>query len=215
MHARFFVLVFSLAAFAPSSRADDPKPAEPLAAFDRFVGGAWVSEGDFKVRVVYEWGLNKKLLKLKSYLVGEEGPRLVYESVVYWHPEKKHIAFQSVSGQGGLFDGVMTVDGKTYRSEFTSYTNGTSSQFKQSIEFLDDDNVLWTVQGKRDGEWVTLNQTKEHRERTPEASDSANAVPIVLLPVPPGAMIAVTSPLSSQWPSSHCRVGSERGSGQR
>jgi hypothetical protein len=36
---------------------------------------------------------------------------------------------------------------------------------------------------------------------------------IVLLPVPPGAMIAVTSPLSSQCPSSHCRVGRDAGIG--
>jgi hypothetical protein len=168
MTARTIVLASFLAIVPAWSRADDAKPADPMAAFDRFVGGAWVTEGDFKVRVVYEWGLNKKLLKIKSYLVGSDGPRLVYESVVYWHPEKKQVVFQSISGQGGLFDGVMTKEGNVFKSVFTSYDDSRATPYRQSIEFLDDDHVIWTVQGQKDGEWGTLHQGKEHREKTAE-----------------------------------------------
>jgi hypothetical protein len=156
------LLALTLFAIA-AARADDPKVDDPLQPFSRFVGGAWESEGDFKVHIVYEWGLNKKLLKIKSYLVGEKGPQLAYESNVYWHPEKKEVVFQSVSARGGLFDGVMTVKDKTYTSVFTSFEAGTATPFRQTIEFLDDDHVLWTVLGKKGAEWVPMIQMKEKR----------------------------------------------------
>jgi hypothetical protein len=160
-----------LLGFAPTvARAEPPESAEPLAPFARFVGGAWESEGDFKVRVVYEWGLNKKLIKIKSYLPDADGPKLVYESAVYWHPAKKEVVFQSVSGQGGIFDGVMTVKGNVYSSAFTSYTGDKATPFRQTIEFTDDDHVLWTVLGKKGDEWVTLHSVKEHRVKDKEAA---------------------------------------------
>jgi hypothetical protein len=150
------------------SRADDAKPADPLEPFARFVGGAWESEGDFKVRVVYDWGLNKKLLKIKSYLSGKDGFQLVYESGVYWHPEKKQVVFQSVSAKGGLFEGVMTAKDNVYTSVFTSYEGDKATPYRQTLEFLDDDHVLWTVFGKKGDEWVTLHSVKEARVKDKE-----------------------------------------------
>lgn len=140
-------------------------PDDPLAPFGRFVGGAWESEGDFRVRVVYEWGLGKKLLKIKSFLFQKDKsePRLVYESVVYFHPEKRQVVFQSVSVEGGLFDGVMTPQGNTYESIFTSYNGAKKTEFRQTIEFLDDDHVIWKVFGKDGSGWKLLHDAKERR----------------------------------------------------
>jgi hypothetical protein len=169
MNPRWLALVALIGLTLPATRADEPKAAAPLEPFARFVGGAWESEGDFKVRIVYEWGLNRKLLKIKSYLIGKDGPNLAYESAVYWHPEKKEIVFQSVSARGGLFDGVMTARGNTYTSVFTSYEGDKATPFRQTIEFLDDDHVMWTVLGKKGDEWVTLHQVKEARVKEPAA----------------------------------------------
>ena len=163
MNPRLLACVALIGLTLPIARADDPRPADPLEPFARFVGGAWESEGDFKVKIVYEWGLNKKLLKIKSFLIGKDGPKLVYESSVYWHPEKKEVVFQSVSGQAGLFDGVMTVKGNTFTSVFTSFEGDKATPFLQTLEFLDDDHVLWTILGKKGDEWVTLHQAKESR----------------------------------------------------
>jgi hypothetical protein len=52
------------------------------------------------VRVVYEWGINHKMMKVKSYLKGEKGDQLVYESMFLWHPEKKKLMFYSISVAG-------------------------------------------------------------------------------------------------------------------
>jgi hypothetical protein len=160
-----FGLTF-LAQSAPAQTgATKSAPDDPLAPFGRFVGGAWESEGDFRVRVVYEWGLGKKLLKIKSFLFSKEKsePRLVYESAVYFHPEKRQVVFQSVSAEGGLFDGVMTPQANTYESIFTSYKGAEKTEFRQTIEFLDDDHVIWKVFAKDGSGWKLLHNVKEHR----------------------------------------------------
>jgi hypothetical protein len=169
MNLRLLAFAALIGLALPVAAADEPKPTAPLEPFARFVGGAWESEGDFKVRIVYEWGMNRKLLKIKSFLIGKDGPKLAYESSVYWHPQKKEIVFQSVSAQGGIFDGTMTAKGNTYTSAFTSYDGDKSTPFRQTIEFLDDDHVLWTVLGKKGDEWVTLHSVKESRVREHES----------------------------------------------
>jgi hypothetical protein len=168
MNRRLLTLVALTGLVLPARAADEPKPADPLEPFARFVGGAWESEGDFKVRVVYDWGLNKKLLKIKSYLSGKDGFQLVYESGVYWHPEKKQVVFQSVSAKGGLFEGVMTAKDNVYTSVFTSFDGDKATRYRQTIEFLDDDHVVWTVLGKKGDEWVTLHSVKETRVKSKE-----------------------------------------------
>jgi hypothetical protein len=160
------VLIFSV---LPIVRAEDPKPADPLQPFGRFVGGAWESEGDFKVHVAYEWGINKKLLKIKSCLIGKTGPNFMYESVVYWHPSKKEVVFQSIGASGGLFEGVMSSKGSVFTSDFTSFEGDKSTQFRQTIDFQDDDHVLWTVFRKNGDEWVKLHEVKEHRVQNAES----------------------------------------------
>src|SRR5262249_38230973 len=84
------VAAWAGAAVLPAS-ADD-KPANPLDPLDALVGGAWVgkgkgpTKGDFRTKVVYRWGINRRVLKARSYLVGDKGEQLVYESVFTWHP---------------------------------------------------------------------------------------------------------------------------------
>ena len=69
--------------------------------------------------------------------------------------------FYLANGSSG--HGVMTARGNTYTSVFTSYEGDKATPFRQTIEFLDDDHVMWTVLGKKGDEWVTLHQVKEAR----------------------------------------------------
>jgi hypothetical protein len=165
-------IVASLAwAVVPASWADDAKPSEPLESLGRFVGGAWVAKGDgssdphFRTRVVYEWGINRKLLKIKSYLTGEkDGEKLVYETVVFWHPEKKKIVFNSISADGSIFDGTMECRGDTYESNFQSISSEKTTTYRQTIQFLDDNTTRWTVLGKQGNDWVKVIESQQHRE---------------------------------------------------
>jgi hypothetical protein len=162
-----FAALFGLTLLAQSALAqtDPAKSAtdDPLAPFGRFVGGAWESDGDFRVHIVYEWGLNKKLLKIKSFRYQKDELRLLYESAVYFHPEKRQVVFQSVSAEGGLFDGVMTPQGNTYESIFTSYNGSKKTEFRQTLEFVDDDHLIWKLFSKDGTDWKQMVDVKERR----------------------------------------------------
>jgi hypothetical protein len=169
-----FVRWFAIGALTyftiPAMRADESKEPNPLEPLGCFVGGAWIGEGQhgtdtgFRTRVVYEWGLNRKLLKAKSYLRADKGEQLVYESVFTWHPEKKKMIFLSVSAAGGIFEGTLEKNDNTFESLFKSYSGTTTSTFRQTIQFLDNDHTLWTVFAKKGEDWVKVIESKQHRE---------------------------------------------------
>jgi hypothetical protein len=165
----FIVAALALVAI-PLVQAQENKDSNPVESLACFVGGAWVGEGqhgadrDFRTRVVYEWGLNRRLLKAKSYLNGDKGEELVYESVFTWHPQKKTLVFLSVSAGGGIFEGTMEKQGNTFEAHFHSYSGPASSMFRQTIQFLDNDHALWTVFAKKGDDWVKVIESKQHRE---------------------------------------------------
>jgi hypothetical protein len=159
-----------LAVFVLAAPAEEQKAKSPLEPLARFVGGAWVGKGkgpipDFRTKVVYEWGLNRKLLKARSYLVSDKGERLVYESVFTWHPGKKKIVFLSVSAEGGIFDGVLEPKGDTYEFLFTSYFQDKATTFRQAIKFTDKDHTEWTVSAQKGKEWVKVIESRQRREK--------------------------------------------------
>src|SRR5438876_763149 len=71
--ARWFVIGALTLLAIPVGRADEKKEPNPLEALAPLVGGAWIGEGrhgpdtKFRTRVVYEWGLNRRVPKAKSY----------------------------------------------------------------------------------------------------------------------------------------------------
>jgi hypothetical protein len=146
------------------------KEANPLETLACFVGGGWIGEGrhspdaEFRTRVVYEWGLNRRLLKAKSFLSGDKGERLVYESVFSWHPQKKKLIFLSVSAEGGIFEGAFEKKGDVFESHFDSFSGSGAARFRQTIQFLDADHTLWTVFAKQGDDWVKVIESKQHRE---------------------------------------------------
>ena len=152
----------ALALIGSAAPAADENPLEPMG---KYVGGQWVTRGDFRVRVVYEWGIEKKLLKAKSYLTRESGEKLVYESVFAYHPEKKAIIFLSVGGDGGIFDGTMTPKDGSFESVFTAFSAaGKGSTFRQVLQFRDDDTISWTVFARKGEEWTKVIDETQHRE---------------------------------------------------
>ena len=170
----YFLRRFAIGALAliaiPAARAEEKKESNPLESLACFVGGAWIGEGrhgpesDFRTRVVYEWGLNRRLLKARSYLNGDKGERLVYESVLTWHPQKKKLIFLSVSAEGGIFEGSVEKKANVFEVPFHSYSGAATSVFRQTIQFLDEDHTVWTVFAKKGDDWVKVIESKQHRE---------------------------------------------------
>jgi hypothetical protein len=152
-----------------------PKETNPLDALAPFVGGSWVSKGkgptkgDFRTRVVYEWGLNHRVLKCKSYLVGDKGDTLVYESFFGWHPKKKQIFFYSFAGAGYIFEGTVTPKKDAFELLFQSHSKDGTATYRQTIQFLDKDNTHWTVSLKKGDEWVKVIDAKQHRQEDGKA----------------------------------------------
>lgn len=125
---------------------------------------------NFRTRVVYEWGLNHRLLKARSYLNGEKGEQLVYESVFTWHPQRKRLIFLSVSAEGGIFEGTIEKKGAVVEALFHSYSGAATSMFRQTIQFLDNDHTLWTVFAKKGDDWLKVIESKQHRDTTSTAT---------------------------------------------
>ncbi|HEV3164467.1 MAG TPA: hypothetical protein VGZ22_10615 [Isosphaeraceae bacterium] len=169
------LLFMACLAACPAQRlkADEPRDSNPLESLSRFVGGAWVTRSDasesndshFRVRVIYEWGINHKLMKVKSFLTGEKGEQLVYESFFFWHPGNKKLEFYSISIDGSIFEGSTEARQNTYESVFDSISADKKSTFKQTLTFLDDDTLQWTVFSKKDGDWAKMIDAKEYRVR--------------------------------------------------
>jgi hypothetical protein len=151
-------------------RADDTTASNPLDDLAPFVGGSWVGKGkhgtdDFRTRVVYEWGLNRRLVKAKSYLKTDKGEQLVYESVFTYHPGKKKVVFLSVAADGHIFDGTLRKDGDAYESQFDSLSQDKTATYRQTIRFVDKDHTEWQVYAKKGNDWVKVIDSRQERVR--------------------------------------------------
>jgi hypothetical protein len=153
----------------PAAGADEKAAANPLAGLGYFVGGAWVGEKDTtpgaRVRVVYEWGLNKRLLTIRSFLSDGKSERQVYESFCTYHPGKKQIVFLSIAAEGHIFDGTMERKGDSLESQFDALAADRKTSYRQTLRILDDNHTLWTVHVKKGDEWAKLFEGKLARIR--------------------------------------------------
>jgi hypothetical protein len=151
--------------------AAEDKPTNLLEPFGRLVGGEWIGEGkhggdsDFRTRVVYEWGINHKLLKARSYLRQNGAEKLVYESVFAWHPQKKTVIFMSFAADGHIFDGTMEAKGDAFDGLWNAYAEGRTATYRQTLRMLDADTMSWTVYAKKGDAWEKVIDSKAHRER--------------------------------------------------
>lgn len=130
-----------------------------LVPLDRFVGewtttGTWENPTKGSIRVVYEWGLNRKVLKGKSYVVSDAGEQLVYETFMTWHPQRKSIVFQSVSAGGALYDGTAAfIDRDTLEFTWNDFQEDKTNVWRQTLRFVDDGAYAWTVFQRQGDQW--------------------------------------------------------------
>jgi hypothetical protein len=155
--------VLALLVTAIPSRADEKPAADnKLAILDRFVGeweveGQWAEGSSLHARSVYEWGLNKKILKAKTFVRDGDKEYQRYESVLAWHPDKKSLYEISFAFDGAISEYLIeSKDEDTLRMGWTPVTPDKPSRVRQVLKFLDKDHFQWTV-SLQDGEsWKQL-----------------------------------------------------------
>jgi hypothetical protein len=119
--------------------------ADPLAPFEALIGGQWHLDDSYQV---FEWGVGRRSVKSRSYLVLEGSPKLVAEGFWYWHPKERQIrgAFTAIEMPAVYFeyttrfeDGVMVNDLRSYDAD------GVETAYVETWELTDSDHYRWTL----------------------------------------------------------------------
>ncbi len=164
----------ALCAGVSSSRADDKTAAadnDKLAPLERFAGewqthGKWASGEELRARGVYEWGLGKKILKAKTYVMDGDKEYQRYEGVLAWHPKKKSLFEISFSFNGDISEYIIeSKDSDTLQIGWTPFHKDQPAKVRQTIKFKDQDSFLWTVELKSDDGWKQLIESTWHRKK--------------------------------------------------
>lgn len=128
----------------------------PLSNFDLFTQGTWLTEGEwsngqkFKQEIDFSWGLDQKILKVKTY--GTIDPKtnkygLRNEGIRAYNAKDSLIQFWEFDVYGGITEGICYFDGKNLHYEYDY--NG--SKLKESWLFIDQDNYSYQIASLVDG----------------------------------------------------------------
>jgi hypothetical protein len=142
----------------------DKKPAkdDPMAALAPFVGewtidAKWATGEKLKARGVYEWGLGKKILISKTFVMNGDKEYQRYEGIMAWHPVKKSLYFISFAYDGAITETIMEAKEKdTIHLGYTPFEEGKPSLLRQTLRFTDNDHFVWTAQLKQGDNWKQL-----------------------------------------------------------
>src|SRR5262249_38735376 len=94
-------------------RGEDKPATDPLAPLAKFVGGEWITDGkwsdgtELHARGVYSWGVNRKVILGKTYVLdGKGGEYQRYEEIFFWHPKQQRLLHISVAFNGEVSETV-------------------------------------------------------------------------------------------------------------
>jgi hypothetical protein len=123
----------------------DAQASNPLAPFERLIGGQWHLEGSYQE---FEWGVGRRSVKARSYFIVEDESRLVSEGIWFWHPEEKQIKgiFTAVGMPVEVFEYETRFKGNSLVSKLVAYsTEGARSEYLERWEFVDEMHFVWTL----------------------------------------------------------------------
>jgi hypothetical protein len=156
-------MLAALLAVAVVTRAADKPPAESkMAPLERFAGeweidSKWSDGTPLKARSEIEWGLNKKILKAKTFVKDGDKEYQRYESVFAWHPEKKQLYQISFAYDGSIGETLIEDKGDdTLHIGYEAFDPKKPSTVRQIIKFLDKDHYQWKVSIKDGDGWKEI-----------------------------------------------------------
>ena len=151
------VLVFALVMFAGVARAGEEGELAPLA---RFVGewrlaAKWADGTALRARAEYEWGLEKKIMRGRTFIIDAEGKeRQRYEDVMAWDGRRGSLVDVSFSVDGAVNEIVVEKkDEDTLLWGWTPYLEGREGKVRQTIQFKGEDRFAWVVELKGEEGW--------------------------------------------------------------
>jgi hypothetical protein len=159
---RLLAMTVVLVSTVTVSAEDKVKAVNRLAPLERFAGewsvdGKWSNGDGLKARAVYQWGLGKKIMTSKTFVMNGDKEYQRYEGVFAWHPEKKQLFHISFSFDGGFSEVIVdSKDKDTLNFGFVPFTEGKPQNLRQTIRFLDDDRFQWIVLLKQGEEWKEI-----------------------------------------------------------
>lgn len=190
MKPQFVIVLLLLLACGPVPAQTAPNPLEALAPFV----GAWTAG---EMRVSYEWGVGRRVIKGKSISNGQ----LVYESLFFYHPQKKSVMAVVVGGNGSVFDDCrFTMKGDTLESEFSVITGELVAPFRQTMQLRDHQNAYhWILYGKEGTEWKVRREATFTRDKPAASSEEATGL---------ACTGAASAALSAEWKDGNVTVRS-------
>ena len=157
----FFVLFFPL---TQQLNAQDEK-ATSLLVFSNMIGGTWKAEGkwldgkEFKQHVVFEWGLNQQIIKVKTYGYTDEDNAtfgLRSEGIRAWSDRESGMKFWEFDVFGELTEGLCLVDGENFHYLYEYKWDDSYALFKDSWTKIDDDTYRYRVGVFAEGKWTAI-----------------------------------------------------------
>jgi hypothetical protein len=155
----FATAVESTWADAPSAKKENDK----LLPVARFIGGQWAIDGrwdsgeELHARSIYEWGLNKKFVKARTFVNNRGVDYQRYEAIFGFDPAKKSLYEVSFSFDGRMSEyTIEPKDASTLQIGWSPFGNGETPRIRQTIQFQDDNTFTWTVWMKDKGDWKRL-----------------------------------------------------------
>jgi hypothetical protein len=141
------------------------EPTNPLAPFERLIGGQWHLEGSYQE---FEWGVGKHSVKSRSYFVIDGTPRLVGEGFWFWHPGEKQIkgVFTASDMPVVLWDYTTRFEQDKMVNDLKTYdANDAESIYLETWEFTDDSHFVWKLMATTpDGMKEVMGGTYEKKE---------------------------------------------------
>ncbi len=121
----------------------------PVQIFENFIDGYWLSEGkqmgghDGKTEKYFEWGLNGKMVKVKTHNTNPETLEfgLRNEGVRFWSAEDSLVHFYEFDVFGGITKGIVTIENQNihYDYEYQGY------KLRDSWIFIDENTYKYIV----------------------------------------------------------------------
>ncbi|MBO6794320.1 MAG: hypothetical protein JJ895_10455 [Balneolaceae bacterium] len=138
-----FLFLFGAQVQAQQSQQET---ANPLQYFEFLVGGEWRTPTTIQT---FEWGIGKKSIHSKLYIINNADTTLNGEITWFWHPGMK-----TIKGYGNLLN--QHIDFFDYSTEFTDSRRMNNSivgyggsadgvNIIESLEFIGEDQYRWTM----------------------------------------------------------------------
>ena len=149
------IIILLLSIFSISA-IGQTKELTKLNGFSNLIGGTWLTETEwsngnqFKQEIIFEWGLNHKIVKVKTLGTVDQRTKeygLRNEGIRAWNAQDSTIQFWEFDVFGGITSGLCYFDGKDLHYEYEYH----SQKLRESWLFIDSDTYEYKVSSLLNG----------------------------------------------------------------